>query len=173
MSDMIEAGSEPLGGEWVLLPGGELEARRPRAWCRACRAAVRGAGETRLSGALCFECYRAERRREAALSAAGRLFTGSAERLQAGLPFEPVNRPRLARLRMERLALRTAERTSHPHADRRRRAQLEARRTLSALAQGLWVRAVPATVHRPTPEAAARAAAGPFPESWLPFVVGR
>jgi hypothetical protein len=164
--------------EWVTLPGGELEAARQRRLCPACRAALACADpeelDVRRAGTLCFECHRIEARRQAALKAAGEVFTGSAERLQTGLPFEPVDRARLARLRAERVSAQaSASRGTGRFADRRRHAQIGARRALGLLAAGLRAhRAMPAERSRVL-AAAARAAELQLPDSWLPFVVGR
>src|SRR5262245_36084885 len=70
--------------DWVTFAGGELEGRRPKALCTACRerltlAATRGTGVSR-AGTLCFQCYRAELDRERAIRAAGSLNTASEER---------------------------------------------------------------------------------------------
>ena len=96
---------------WITFPGGELEGRRPRALCPACRdelqrAADVGRWQIGRRGPLCFQCYRAGLAREKALKSAGDLDTASAERFQFGLPFEPVNRPRLEMLKAERIATR-------------------------------------------------------------------
>src|ERR1051325_10256898 len=94
--------------EWVTFPGGELEGRRPKTLCGPCRLR-RAAGAPQK--AICFECHRADRRREQALKAAHE-FEPSAEnivaRFQDGLPFEPVNVARLAQLKHVR-APRAAE----------------------------------------------------------------
>src|SRR5450631_2222541 len=105
-------------GEWITFPGGELEGRRPKALCTACRERLKRAAagpadssaseKASAARALCFQCYRAELERERALAAAGQLDTASAERFQSALPFEPVNVPRLEMLKVERSAARTA-----------------------------------------------------------------
>jgi hypothetical protein len=123
-----------------MFPGGELEGRRPAALCPACREALRRG--SRVGSAprrtLCFECYRAQLSRERALRAAGQLDTGSVERFQGVLPFEPVNRPRLAMLKAERaFAHRSASAGAGRFADRRRRAQIAARHALQSIAAGL------------------------------------
>src|SRR5438128_1863406 len=94
--------------DWVGFPGGELEGKRPKALCPACREDVGGLW-TRRSGhadrgrrTLCFQCYRAEIDRDRALKAAGGLDTASVERFQTALPFEPVNRARLEMLKADR-----------------------------------------------------------------------
>src|SRR4029077_1550988 len=89
--------------DWIGFPGGELEGKRPKALCPACRALLqrRADGhEGRVLGAcpqgaqprrtLCFQCYRVEMDRDHALKAAGQLDTASSERFQTALPFEPV-----------------------------------------------------------------------------------
>jgi hypothetical protein len=158
--DGFDQRMEVAENEWVPLPGGELEAPRQGALCPACRAARHASERSGAPAAgartLCFECHRAEARRRRALAAAGRVFTGSEERLQTGLPFEPVDRVRLARLKTERMQARLAEaRGPERHANRRRHAQLEARHALAAIARGLRARDLP------------------LPPSWLPFVVNR
>ncbi len=151
---------ETVADEWVTLPGGELQALAHRALCPACRAALAEAErrgiDVRRARTLCFACHRAEARRQRALEDAGRVFTGSPERLETGQPFEPVNRARLSRLQADRAAARgIAPRGPERFADERRHAQLEARRALAAVARGLRARELP------------------LPPSWLPFVVNR
>src|SRR5689334_10580301 len=117
--------AEQVGSdEWIGFPGGELEGQRPKALCAACREALRR--DARSSGAssavrpLCFACYRAELDRERALRAAGALDTASGERFQSQLPFEPVDRGRLERLKSERAAVRaTAKVGIGQYVDRR------------------------------------------------------
>src|SRR5436190_15745080 len=92
------APAQVVEGEWVAMPGGELEGRRPSRPCGPCRLR-RAAGAP--ARAFCFTCHREEALRRRALQAAGSLDTASEERFQSGLPFEPVNRPRLARLKAE------------------------------------------------------------------------
>src|SRR5207245_897364 len=99
---------------WVSLPGGELEAPRPKTLCRACREALQreasatphpspGTGTPhptpRTPHLLCFQCYRAELDRERALAAAGQMDTASDARFQTQLPFESVNTVRLQALK--------------------------------------------------------------------------
>jgi hypothetical protein len=93
--------------DWVTFPGGELEGKRPKAVCPACREAM-NRGFVPTARTLCFQCYRAELERERALRAAGSLDTGSEERFQAQLPFEQVNRARLAALKAARAEARAA-----------------------------------------------------------------
>jgi len=77
--------NQPVDGEWVTFKGGELEGRRPKALCPACRAQLarlaRGhQAPSRLeSRPICFECYRVDLERQRALQAAGQLDTASVE----------------------------------------------------------------------------------------------
>src|SRR5438477_13136939 len=104
---MAAVTNQIVENEWVTLPGGELEGRRPKTLCGPCRVRKAAGAPPR---ALCFECHRADRRREAAIKAAGE-FEGSHEgfdaRFQDGLPFEQVNLPRLARLKTSSAIART------------------------------------------------------------------
>ena len=155
--------------EWVPFTGGELEGPRPTAQCEGCRL-KRKAGAT-----LCFACYRAERVRDKALRAAAALNTASDERFQSLLPFEPVNRARLERLRMARAESRTgAQGGPDRFAGRRHRAQIAARQMLERIAAPLAVRTLTATerVARERQFASAiHAAELQLPDAWLPFVV--
>src|SRR6185295_405362 len=92
-------------GEWVTLPGGELEGRRPRVLCGPCRLRKAAGAAPR---AICFECFRSERRRLEALGIAAEFDAASEGRFQDGLPFEPVNHIRLDRLKAERAEVRQA-----------------------------------------------------------------
>ena len=174
---------QSVGEEWVSFPGGELEGKRPKVLCPACRDALKSLKSLELStrsGArlsspgdaqrlLCFQCYRAGLERDRQLRAAGQLDTASPARFQSQLPFEPVDLPRLAMLKVERanqralgtLGATTVDGTAR-FADRRRRAQIAARHVLHALGAGLQAR-----------ELAAHVAELQLPESWLPFVVSR
>ena len=75
--------------EWVAFPGGELEGRRPKTLCAACREALKRdvrqwagrCGDAGL-GRLCFDCYRADLARERAIKDAGELDTASEARFQ-------------------------------------------------------------------------------------------
>ena len=94
--------------EWVTFPGGELEGKRPKALCAACREALKreaatygASGSARRSRLLCFDCYRADLARARALKAAGELDTASEARFQTQLPFEPVNHARLDALKAD------------------------------------------------------------------------
>jgi hypothetical protein len=174
--------------DWVGFPGGELEGKRPKALCPACRANVgrvlwtrrtdSGVPERRTRRTLCFQCYRAEMDWDRALKAAGQLDTASVERFQTALPFEPINRPRLEMLKVERSTARasTVITASGKFADRRRQAQIAARHALQRIAAGLagssaWT-LTSADRHRAM-AAAIHAAELQLPESWLPFVVSR
>jgi hypothetical protein len=175
----IKATREVVDGEWVSFPGGELEGKRPKALCPACRAAVNraAAGDTLpfRPRALCFECYRADIDRDRALRAAGALDTASVERFQSILPLEALNRPRLDMLKAEHAAARTASSVSPiaTFVDRRRQAQIAARHALQQIAAGLSLRrATPVECEREH-AAALHAAELQLPESWLPFVVSR
>ena len=131
-------------GDWVALPGGELEGRRPVVRCPDCReklvqAARVGQSDTRES--LCFGCYRAGVARERALKAARERLTASERQFQWSLPFEPVDRARLARLKVERAgAQASASAGLGRFADRRRHAQIDARHTLQRITDGLRAR---------------------------------
>src|SRR6267142_1530652 len=143
---MAHEDARTVGDDWVGFPGGELEGKRPKALCPTCRQALmrEGSGRSRRprpSRPLCFQCYRADLDRARALRAAGNLDTASDERFQVQLPFEPVNMPRLAMLKVERTAARAsagrperAEIVDLRFADRRRHAQIEARHALQRVA---------------------------------------
>jgi len=167
--------------EWIRFPGGELEGKRPKVLCSACRDELKrsAAGHTAVTRvrALCFQCYRAQLDRERALKSAGELNTASAARFQFGLPFEPVNKPRLAMLKAERVSARAARQAgAGVYADKRRLAQIAARHALDAVAAGLKARqlsrAGDVDRHRLMADAI-HAAELQLPESWLPFVVAR
>jgi len=156
-----------VNAEWITFPGGELEGRRPKARCPACRARN---GRLESRAPLCFQCYRAELDRERALTAAGQLDTASDERFQTALPFEPINMPRLQMLRAARATERAAERAglqtgAGRYADKRRQAQIAARHALQQIAAGVQARG--------TTLAEIHAAELQLPEAWLPFVVSR
>jgi len=148
---------EVVRGEWVTLPGGELAGLRPTRLCGPCRLRLAAAAPAR---AFCFTCYREEALRRRALQAAASLDTASVERFQVGLPFEPVNRPRLARLKAERLEARRQPAATARFVNKRRHAQIAARHVLQRLGAGLDSRAV-------------HAAELQLPEAWLPFVRSR
>jgi hypothetical protein len=134
-------------------------------------------GRSSGKAALCFLCYRAELDRARALRAAGVFNAASEERFQESLPFEPVNLPRLAMLKAERLRAQAAgPGSAQSFTQRRHRAQIAARH---ALQQALG--AIRASGTRSSSQSAAtraamslvRAAELQLPESWLPFVVSR
>jgi len=164
--------------EWVSFPGGELEGTRPKTLCPACREALKRAasvaGASSRSGLLCFECYRADLDRDRALRAAGELDTASDARFQGQLPFEPVNRARLRMLKVARSEARAA--ASHgigQYVDKRRHAQIDARRALQRVAAALEARALTPAARDQTMASAIHAAELQLPEAWLPFVVAR
>ena len=196
---MTKSSSETLqaaDSEWITFPGGELEGKRPKALCPACRQhlqqAVRNGDAASARRPLCFQCYRAELERESALKAAGQLDTASDARFQCGLPFEPVNTSRLAALKDQRVAARTAASAGAGRFTRRRRqAQIAARHALQSIGAGLKVRLEAdapddersaSGINKPETSSAARewtmaaaihAAELQLPESWLPFVVSQ
>lgn len=158
---MDASNRQTVNREWVAFPGGELEGRRPKALCPACRSqAARGrsSGSALHSRTLCFHCYRAELDREHRFKTAG-------PPVQSALPFERVNWPRLERLKAERAAERATMRAGIGRfADRRRQAQIAARHALQSIAEGTNARQVAAAI---------RAAELQLPESWMPFVLSR
>jgi len=166
--------------EWVTFHGGELEGKRPKALCGACRDALKGeagpygTGVARRSRPLCFDCYRADLARARAMRDAGELDTASEARFQTQLPFEPVNRARLDRLKAVRAEARaTASQGIGQYADRRRRAQIQARHALQTIAAGLEARQLTPAVRAQTIAAAIHAAELQLPDAWLPYVVSR
>jgi hypothetical protein len=153
--------------EWVPFPGGELEAPRPKLRCPECRANRRTAASLARK-TLCFQCYRTELDRERGIAAAAELNTASEIRFQTTLPFEPVDRMRLAQLRATRAVARSeASRGTGQFVDRRRRAQIAARQALQRLAAGL--RGVQAPQSAPQ----YRVERLDVPAAWLPFVASR
>jgi hypothetical protein len=121
---------------------------------------------------ICFQCYRADLERQRAIRAAGNLNTASEARFQSTLPFEPVNRPRLETLRVERLAARAAPwPDAQRHDIRRRRAQIAARHALAQI--GACLQAGGLSNRDDAMAAALHAAELQLPDSWLPFVVSR
>ena len=172
------ANGQVVAEEWVSFPGGELEGQRPKAMCGACRSALKRAAslaEPYNPRTLCFQCYRAELERERALRAAGNLNTGSEERFQAQLPFEQVNRARLAALKAARADARAAasQGAAGAYVDKRRQAQIAARHALQQLAEGLNARRVATVVPAQALDEATHAAELQLPEAWLPFVLSR
>jgi hypothetical protein len=163
MADEI---TQTVGTEWVSFPGGELEGRRPRVRCPACRT------RRRADATLCFQCYRANLDREHALRAAGRVSTASEARFQEQLPFEPIDEARLALLKAERAGTRgTLLHGADRFADRRRRAQIAARHALQSIVAARPAHA--SAAYDRTIAAALHAADLHLPESWMPFVVAR
>jgi hypothetical protein len=165
--------------EWVSFPGGELEGKRPKALCPACRDALNRAAacaEPYHSRTLCFQCYRAELDRERGLKRAGDLDTASIERFQTTLPFEPVNRARLAMLKADRVTARESLRQgTGPFVEKRRQAQIAARHALQRIFAGVNARTATASPDAGAAivAAATHAAELQLPEAWLPFVVSR
>jgi hypothetical protein len=184
---MADNTTQVVAHEWVSFPGGELEGRRPRALCPACRealkaAAVRGVtgggvrpgDRLRAGGTLCFQCYRANLDRERALREAGTINTASNARFQEQLPFEPVDEGRLAMLKVERTTSRgVLLQSAAQFADRRRRAQMAARHALQSILAVRPARASASGVYDRSIAAALHAAELQLPESWLPFVIAR
>jgi hypothetical protein len=163
-----------LEQEWVSFQGGELEGRRPKTLCPACRQALTRAASARMSRVLCFECYRADLDRERALRAAGQLDTASDARFQGQLPFEPVNRARLGMLKAQRSEARAAGAQGiGRYVDKRRHAQIEARHVLQQVVAGLSARQLAAADRDQLMASAIHAAELQLPEAWLPFVVSR
>lgn len=158
--------------EWIAFPGGELEAPRPKLYCPECRATKRHAASLARK-TLCFKCYRLSLDRERGIKAAAELDTASEIRFQTQLPFEPVDRTRLAMLRAVRATARSeAAKGLGVHADRRRRAQITARHALERIAQGLRARHVAVTGYD-SGQTAARNTKLEVPPAWLPFVGAR
>jgi hypothetical protein len=178
---MAGAKNQIFMDEWVTFQGGELEGKRPRTLCAACREALHleavtygSAGTARRSRLLCFGCYRADLSRARALKAAGELDTASEARFQSQLPFEPVNRARLDALKAARADARaTAIQGVGQYEDKRRHAQIEARHALQAIAAGLKARQLAPAVEAQAMDAAFHAAELQLPDAWLPFVVSR
>jgi hypothetical protein len=160
-------------GDWVAFPGGELEGKRPKVRCAACRAAA-DRGVAPPAKTLCFECYRADLARERALSEAARFGADHVERFQDGLPFEAVDEARLARLKSARADERKALSVAPGRfVDRRRQAQLMARRALGDVARGLAARKLLPDDRRAAMADAIHAAELQLPDAWLPFVMSR
>ena len=168
---------EPTEKEWVTFPGGELEGQRPKVMCPTCRERLRAAARIGRSvqspgsgpnpNAICFECYRVDQARQRALQAARDFGTASEARFQTTLPFEPVNRARLERLRAERSTARAGLKIGTARfVDRRRQAQIAARHALDRVAAGLHARGI-------LEAEAIHAAELQLPAAWLPFVVSR
>ena len=181
---MSEDSIQAVANDWVSFPGGELEGRRPKAVCPACRARVqrvvarRGVLGARIerqsTRALCFQCYRADLDRERALRVAGQLLTASEARFQDQLPFEPIHEGRLTSLTAERSDARGALLDGVGRfTDRRRRAQIAARHALHTIVASRPTSASECAAYDRTIAAALHAAELQLPESWMPFVVAR
>ena len=178
--------AETVDKEWVTFPGGELEGQRPLVMCPVCRERLRSAARAAALEAaapqaapsslrpLCFQCYRVDQARQRALRAARDLCTASEARFQETLPFEPVNRARLDRLRTERSAARAGLKIGTGRlVDRRRQAQIAARHALDRIAAGLKSHGVADPIRDPAIDEAIHAAELQLPAAWLPFVVSR
>jgi hypothetical protein len=153
---MGDATNQIVADEWLSFPGGELEGKRPKELCADCRDRANRPAGASPSGSrlrtLCFQCYRAELDRGRALAAAGP-DTTAVNGFQAALPFEPVNKPRLAMLKVERATAREAMRQGMGRfADRRRQAQIAARRALHVIVAGVNARRASCTA-QPAPGA--------------------
>jgi hypothetical protein len=123
---------------------------------------------------LCFQCYRADLDREHAIQAAGELNTASEARFQSQLPFEPVNQARLATLKADRAAARTASvQGIGEYVDKRRQAQIAARHALQTIAAGLKARQLTPVLRAQAMAALTHSAELQLPEAWLPFVMSR
>jgi hypothetical protein len=181
---MAHEPAQVVSEEWVTFKGGELEGKRPRALCPACReelkrAALAGPSPASRQGIegprpLCFQCYRVGLDRERSLRAAGELDTASEARFQCQLPFERVNTARLAMLKADRSAARaTMQDGVGTHVIRRREAQIAARHALQAIAAGLKARQLSPAAEAQALDAVIHAAELQLPDAWLPFVVSR
>ena len=171
-------------------------------WCPVCRERLQRvtAGQSADAirpVALCFQCYRKELDRERALREADGLAADCAcgPREQPGplrgeesgapralenarwqwlLPFEPVDKARLERLKADRATARaTMMLGAGRYTDKRRQAQIAARRALHAIAAGLNARQLDPAERDRVMAGAIRSAELQLPESWLPFVVAR
>jgi uncharacterized protein with von Willebrand factor type A (vWA) domain len=180
---MASSNLQTTSDEWVSFPGGELEGRRPKALCPACRQALRHAATAALTPRtsrrtprpLCFACYRAELDRQKAIAAAGQLDTASDARFQYQLPFEPIDQPRLEMLKADRQATRAAAQATRAgrFVDQRRQAQIDARHALQQIAAGLKARTVAKAERDRAMSTAFHAAELQLPDSWIPFVMSR
>ena len=175
--------AETTEKEWVTFPGGELEGQQPKVMCPDCRerqrALMREGASHRVPSPesrvpICFQCFRVDQARQRALRAARDLCTASEARFQETLPFEPVNRVRLDRLRAERSVARAGLKIGTGRfVDKRRQAQIAARHALDRIAAGLKSQGVADPVRNPAIEEAIHAAELQLPAAWLPFVVSR
>src|SRR5262245_39795097 len=175
--------AETTEKEWVTFPGGELEGQQPKVMCPGCRerqrALMRESASHPISNPesrvpICFQCFRVDQARQRALRAARNLYTASEARFQDTLPFEPVNRARLERLRTQRSSARAeTNRGTGRFVDKRRQAQIAARHALDRIAAGLKSQGVAEPVRHPALAEAIHAAELQLPAAWLPFVVTR
>ena len=169
--------AQQADAEWITFPGGELEGIRPKVLCPGCRERLKraeGARGRERNRPLCFQCYRAGLDRQRALKAAGQLDTASEPRFQAQLPFEPVNRARLAMLKADRASARAESQPGVARfGDARRRAQIAARHALQGIAAGVAARQLAPADRERLLAVAVHAAELQLPDSWLPFVVAR
>jgi hypothetical protein len=195
---MVKPCSETLqtaGPEWVMFPGGELEGKRPRALCPACRERLKRAATQAIQPVrdrqkpICFQCYRAELQRDSALRAAGQLETASDARFQYTLPFDPVDPVRLAFLKAERAAERQARRVpaglstvtrtgvgqviERPPGVSQVIERCADRRRQAQISARHALQAIRPAMSERAMVAAIHAAELQLPESWLPFVVSR
>jgi hypothetical protein len=195
---MVKPCSEILqtaGPEWVMFPGGELEGKRPRALCPACRERLKRAATQAIQPVrdrqkpICFQCYRAELQRDSALRAAGQLETASDARFQYTLPFDPVDPVRLAFLKAERAAERQARRVpaglstvtrtgvgqviERPPGVSQVIERCADRRRQAQISARHALQAIRPAMSERAMVAAIHAAELQPPESWLPFVVSR
>jgi hypothetical protein len=174
------AKNQTSADEWVSFPGGELEGKRPKVMCTACRHELNraaAAAEILKPRTLCFQCYRVELNRERALKAAGELDTATVARFQTTLPYEPVDTVRLARLKAERAEARATQHQGVGHfVNKRRQAQIAARHALQTIFAGVKARQADASAQTNAERvvmSAIHAAELQLPESWLPFAVSR
>jgi len=109
------------------------------------------------------------------LRAAREIDTASEARFQALLPFEPINRARLASLRAERERSQDADRQGVGlYAHRGRRAQIAARRELQRIAAEVnEAPGIQRSARAQLIASAIHAAELQLPDAWLPFVVSR
>lgn len=164
---MSDRNQQVIEGEWVSFPGGELEGKRPKGLCPACRK--RGTP----AQTLCFQCYRFSSR-QSAVDSRQSAADVPLPQWQSPLPFEPVNRARLIALKAERTAVRATQREdTGKFEERRRQAQIGARRALQRIDAALEARQLDPATRQRVMATAVHAAELQLPESWLPFVVAR
>ena len=165
---MGDKNSQTAVDEWVSFPGGELQGKRPKTH------PTDQTHTTHQAGTLCFQCFRTSLDRDRAVKAAGELDTATDARFQFVLPLEPVDCSRLSMLKGERALARAEARLgAGEFVDRRRRAQIEARRVLHSVFERLRARQLPASLREQQFASATHAAELQLPDAWLPFVVSR